>query len=609
MRQIKAPETLWAVWVFGILAGVLVPLLLVMGGLLIQLLLEGQQGLARNSSSPLPEQLTVGAFFNLPTVWLNTGGSALRGVLGIVVLVVIVIALECISLLICYRAALHTSLEIAVEVQRKLFEKSAALAIEQGLSGQQEALRDMMFIHIPQARETASQWYRVFPRHLVQSLLLIALACSIQLSVTVLALVCAFVLWLLFSNLDATRRKRRPVLFERARESSEQLAYLCETAPLLASVHDQEDTKLNYEGQLHAYRQTQLQLSDGGVWKSPTMLLAGTSLAAFLMIVISIRFLDSSGSLHFSELATLCAAVVLSVAGMHRFSRAYRRYRSTEQAVNQLATYLEQPMLDKSSLRRSQSVDMLRQIELDHVTIRNSSGRKLLEDISATIRSGDLTAIVASESVQASAFAELILGFGRPASGRILIDDLDSTDVDPTIIRRSSLWVAARGPLVHGTLEENLWAAVDHDATVDLMSYAKRMHVSEAILNLPDGLMTLVTPNEDRILPDHLFRLGLTRGLIKKPKLIVAQEPELQVKASTEAETLSAMLQLKSTTTMLVVLAERLSTLRAADQIIVLHEHRIAAVGTHADLLEQSEIYRHLNYIQFSPFSESVQPN
>ena len=184
MRQIKAPETLWAVWVFGILAGVLVPLLLVMGGLLIQLLLEGQQGLARNSSSPLPEQLTVGAFFNLPTVWLNTGGSALRGVLGIVVLVVIVIALECISLLICYRAALHTSLEIAVEVQRKLFEKSGALAIEQGLSGQQEALRDMMFIHVPQARETASQWYRVFPRHLVQSLLLIALACSIQLSVT-----------------------------------------------------------------------------------------------------------------------------------------------------------------------------------------------------------------------------------------------------------------------------------------------------------------------------------------------------------------------------------------------------------------------------------------
>ena len=119
MRQIKTPETLWAVWVFGILAGVLVPLLLVMGGWLVQLLLEGQQGLANNSSNPLPEQLTVGMFFKLPTDWLNTGDSALRGVLGVVVLVVIMIALEWIALLTCYRAALHTSLEILSSIHVK----------------------------------------------------------------------------------------------------------------------------------------------------------------------------------------------------------------------------------------------------------------------------------------------------------------------------------------------------------------------------------------------------------------------------------------------------------------------------------------------------------
>ena len=53
---------------------------------------------------------------------------------------------------------------------------------------------------------------------------------------------------------------------------------------------------------------------------------------------------------------------------------------------------------------------------------------------------------------------------------------------------------------------------------------------------------------------------------------------------------------------MVVVLPQRLSTLRAADQIIVLHDHKIAGIGTHAQLLEESEIYRHLNYMQFSPF-------
>ena len=56
---------------------------------------------------------------------------------------------------------------------------------------------------------------------------------------------------------------------------------------------------------------------------------------------------------------------------------------------------------------------------------------------------------------------------------------------------------------------------------------------------------------------------------------------------------------------MLVVLPQRLSTLRAADQIIVIHEHKVAGIGMHSQLLEESEIYRHLNYMQFSPWIEN----
>ena len=115
----------------------------------------------------------------------------------------------------------------------------------------------------------------------------------------------------------------------------------------------------------------------------------------------------------------------------------------------------------------------------------------------------------------------------------------------------------------------------------------------------------MVTPNEDRLLPDSLFRIGLMRGLVKKRSLIVAQEPSVRVKSTTESETLDALLQLKSEDTILVVLPQRLSTLRAADQIIVIHAHKVAGIGTHSQLLEQSEIYRHLNYMQFSPLVEN----
>lgn len=600
------PEYHWAVWFFGALAGVLVPILLVLGGWLIQLLLAGQRGAAGGKTSVMPDHLSVGQFFELGTAWLNSGGSILRGVLGIVALVVIVIALECIALLTCYRAALHTSLEIAVELQRKLFGKSGALAMEQGLSGQQDAMRDMLFVHVPTVRESMSQWFRVFPRHIIQAILLLVLSASIHLWITALALICAVLVWVLYSNLESARRKRRPVLFERARAASEQLSYLCNTAPLLAFVHDHEDTKLSYEGHLNSYRQSQMQLADGGTWKSPTMLLTCAILIAFLIVVVSIRFLDESSNLQLGELFVLCTSIVLSVASLHRFQRALHRYKMAEPAVDRLATYFEQPTVDNNKQQdRIRPTKILHSIVLEHVTIKNSSGQKLLEDISTTIKPGQLTAIVASQSVQANAFAELIFGFGRPVSGRIMIDGVDSTDLDSSAIRHFSLWAAARGPLVHGTVEDNLWSVGSPDATVDLMKIATRMRVSDAILNLPDGLATLVTPNEDRLQPDALFRIGLARGVVKKRSLIVAQEPSVRVKSTTESETLEAILQLKSENTMLIVLPHRLSTLRAADQIIVLHDHKVAGIGTHSQLLEQSEIYRHLNYMQFSPFVES----
>ena len=608
VRQIKMPEHQWAVWIFGTLAGVLIPILLVLGGWLIQLLLAGQVSMTEGKSvSNLPAQLSVGRFFTLDSSWLNAGGSILRGVLGIVVLIVIVIALECIALLTSYRAALHTSLEITVELQRKLFGKSGALAMEQGLSGQQDALQEMLFVHVPTIRESMSQWFRVLPRHIIQAILLLLLAASIHLWITLLALICTVFVWVLFSSLESTRRKRRPVLFERARAASEQLSYLCNTAPLLAFVHDQEDTKLSYEAHLNSYRTAQLQLADGGTWKSPVMLSTSAALCAFLMIVVSIRFLDESSSLHFGEILVLCSSITLAVASVQRFHRAYRRYKTAEPAAERISSYLEQATPDVSQENRIVPTKISQSIVLDHVTIKNSSGQKLLEDISTSIRPGQLTAVVASQSVQASAFAELIFGFGRPASGRILVDGVDSTDLDPSAIRNLSLWATARGPLVHGTVEDNLWSVGSPDATVDLMSIAKRMHVSDAILNLPDGLATLVTPDEDRLLPDALFRIGLARALVKKRSLIVAQEPSVRVKSTTESETLNSILQLKSESTLLVVLTQRLSTLRAADQIIVIHEHKVAGIGNHAQLLEQSEIYRHLNYMQFSPFLESQQ--
>jgi ATP-binding cassette, subfamily B, bacterial len=600
LRQIHTPESLIWVWCFGIASALLGPALLVMWSWFMQLLQAGHESSMNGGQTGLPEVLTAGQFLKLPTNWLNAGSSALRGVFGFVALFLVVLAMAFIAVLTCYRTAVHTSLEIATGIQRRLFERASAFAIEKGLSGQQEAIRDTMFVDVPQIRETANQWYRCFPRYLVQSLVALALAISIQPAVTLLFVLSSLILWLIFNRLDSVRRKQRPVLLERARTSSEQLAYLCETSPLLASVHDHEDTKAGFEGQLHAYKQAYTQLSDGGVIRSPLMLGAGAALSGFLLVVVSIRYMDGATQLHLGEVVVLFLALALSAFSFFRLFRAYRRLKQTEPAVVRVAAYLEQTTQESGNEIQKQRPAKLGQIQLEHVTIRNSTGQKLLEDVSLNIKPGTLTAIVSTESVQANALAEMILGFGRPTSGRILLNGQDCMDVDPEYLREHSLWVSSHGPLVQGTVEENLWAGVTPDASLDLMACIKRMRVADSVLNLPDGLMTLVTPNEDRLSVDDLFRLGLTRALVKRPSLIVAQEPDTRVSAQVESATLEAIQQLKQPTTTLILLPKRLSTLRAADQIVLVSGHRIAGIGRHAELLMNSESYRHFNYMHFS---------
>jgi ABC-type multidrug transport system fused ATPase/permease subunit len=138
----------------------------------------------------------------------------------------------------------------------------------------------------------------------------------------------------------------------------------------------------------------------------------------------------------------------------------------------------------------------------------------------------------------------------------------------------------------------------------DLVTALKKSSAHESIFELPDNLDTLVSANDDRLKGDTAFRLGIARAILADASLCVAYEPSDRVKSSEETETLKALKQLNSQHAAVVVVAQRLSTLREADQIVLLHQHRVAAIGNHSDLLENSDLYRHLNYTMFSPLRQ-----
>ncbi len=593
--EIHRPESTWLAMLFGSIAGFLLPVLILLLGWTLDLLVRGSTG-------DMPSELRVGPWM-LQTSWLSAGASPLRGILGLVVLMAIVALMKLLAVVICERAACHASLDFDTQVQKLLFSKSGALATEHGLSGQRSLLHEFQLTSIPRIRDAILAWYAAMPRFVIHVVLLFALASTIDPWLTATAAVGIFILRTTFFYLESNRRKQRPVHLERWRAAREKLAYLCDTAPLLATIHDTGDTANSYRSHLQSYRQSGLSLMDFGGLRSPVLQLMGVALATLLSILAAVQILDTSGPIGIGAIATLVVAVTMGILAFSRAGAAVSRRREAEASVQQVVNYLSQGESGEVQKDLQEPVQVSGALEFDHLTIRESSGQKLLENISLRLQPGQITAIVGTENVQTRALAELILGFGRPTSGRILIDDVDSIDIARASIQKLSLWVSPNGPLVSGSIEENLWINGHPDATVDLMEVARRARVAEAIFNLPEGLQTLVSPAEDRLQPDAMFRLGIARGFVKKPSIVVAEEPQPAARASIEHDTTEALLQLKADGVIVVVLPSRITTLRAADQVLLVHEHRIAAVGTHAELLETSELYRHLNYLRFSAVS------
>ena len=109
----------------------------------------------------------------------------------------------------------------------------------------------------------------------------------------------------------------------------------------------------------------------------------------------------------------------------------------------------------------------------------------------------------------------------------------------------------------------------------------------------------------DSLRPDQSFRIGLARALLRNPSLLIVEEP---AENDSVAGELDEALQAAAAGRTVILLPSRIHTLRQADAIFVFHEGKLVGEGSHADLLQSSELYRHLCYIRFNPFRAIAGP-
>jgi ABC-type multidrug transport system fused ATPase/permease subunit len=162
---------------------------------------------------------------------------------------------------------------------------------------------------------------------------------------------------------------------------------------------------------------------------------------------------------------------------------------------------------------------------------------------------------------------------------------------------------AAHGALFTDTIEDNIRCGRGGFSAEDISAAAETCHVLDAIQNFPQGLLTTVGPG-GRDLEDSIsFRIGLARAVVGNPSLIIVEEPEA-AESEEHAQTIDAAITQAREGRTMILLPKRLHTLRKADRIFLFHQGRLQAEGKHAELLKQNALYRHLNYVMFTPFRD-----
>ena len=240
-------------------------------------------------------------------------------------------------------------------------------------------------------------------------------------------------------------------------------------------------------------------------------------------------------------------------------------------------------------------------IDIQDVFFSYLPDQKLIENFNFSAKPGTTTAIVGPTGCGKTTFINLLMRFYDANQGTILIDGQNIYDVSRKSIRKNFGMVLQDTWLKNASIRDNIAFGVENASDEEIIEAAKEAHSWEFIRRMPEGLDTIVT--DDSLSQGQKQLLCITRVLLSKPNMLVLDEATSSIDTRTELEIQAAFNNLMKGRTSFVV-AHRLSTIRNADQIIVMNAGRIIEQGNHDTLMAQNGFYSKLYNSQFVTTNE-----